>query len=218
MDGVVLVGPRQQRREVHRRILERVDDREIVRRLDAERCWRYRRRSGSCSSGPSGGRSSTPPPAALNGVPSWNFTSGRSLKVQVLKSSECDHETREAGRGLAVVVELDQRVEEQAGGDVGRGVVDADLQRIEARDVELQPDGERAAFLLGQRRRGGEQRGRGRERQCLTIVLMTFLPASASAASLTATLGPDGHGANRSGACHSAATETARGLAIAAIM
>ena len=40
---------------------------------------------------------------------------------------------RELGLHLAVVVEAGQRVEDQPGGDVGGGVEDADLQRIETR-------------------------------------------------------------------------------------
>ena len=70
----------------------------------------------------------------------------------------------EAGLGLAVLAEPGELLEEQAGGDVGRGVVDADLQGIEARDVELDADGERAALLLGERRRGREA-GDGGQRQ-----------------------------------------------------
>ena len=67
------------------------------------------------------------------------------------------------GLGLAVVVEAGQRVEDQAGGDIARGVIDADLQRIEAQDVELEADRERAALLLGHRRRSAEAQGRGRQ-------------------------------------------------------
>jgi len=64
---------------------------------------------------------------------------------------------------LAVVAETDERLEDQAGGDIGRGVEDADLQRIEARHVELEPDRERATLLLGHRRPGAGADGRSRQ-------------------------------------------------------
>ena len=163
MDGAVLVGPRQQRGEVHRRILERVDDRQVVLGFDAQRVGDV---EGAA--------------AVVLGVLLAVEVEGHRLGVErrAVRELHVGPELEgpglevvgrgprqgEAGLGLAVLAEPGELLEEQAGGDVGRGVVDADLQRIEARDVELDADGERAALLLGQRRRGREA-GDGGQRQ-----------------------------------------------------
>ena len=155
MDGAVLVGPRQQRGVVHRRILERVDDGEVVLGFDAERIGDV---EGAA--------------AVVLGVLLAVEVEGHGLGVERRAVRELHvgpelvgpglevggrrPRQSEAGLGLAVLAEPGELLEEQAGGDVGRGVVDADLQGIEARDVELDADGERAALLLGERRRGCE--------------------------------------------------------------
>ena len=74
---------------------------------------------------------------------------------------------RELRHRLAAVVQRRQCVEDERRRGLRRGVVDADLERIEAGNVELEPDGDAAAGLL---RRGGvrehadhagDQRGAG---------------------------------------------------------
>src|SRR5712691_13343686 len=55
---------------------------------------------------------------------------------------------RELRYRLAAVVERGERVEQQRRRDLRRGIVDADLERIEAGNVDLEPDGDAAALLL----------------------------------------------------------------------
>src|SRR5947207_110057 len=59
-----------------------------------------------------------------------------------------------------VVVERGERIEQQRGCGESRGVVDADLERVEAGDVELQAEGDAASPLLRQGR-AGEQSNSG---------------------------------------------------------
>ena len=92
--------------------------------------------------------------SALNGVPSWNLTPGRSLKVQVLKSSEWVQDSASFGCASPLSSSVGQRLENRGGGGLRRGVEHADLQRIEAGNVEFQPDGDAAALLLRQGRTG----------------------------------------------------------------
>ncbi|GLR94639.1 hypothetical protein GCM10007858_22720 [Bradyrhizobium liaoningense] len=55
---------------------------------------------------------------------------------------------RELWRGRALVVERGQRVEDRGGRGEGGGVVDTDLERIEARDIQLLADRDAASRLL----------------------------------------------------------------------
>jgi hypothetical protein len=159
MDCVGFAGPRQQSGESHCRILQGIDHCQIVLGLDVQNVGDI---EGAA--------------AVVLGIlqagegPSHSLGVERRAVVELHVGPELEGphpevvgtgpRKRELGLGLAVVIEADQRIENQAGGDVGRRVVDADFQAVEARDIELEPDRERAALLLGHRRPAAEARDR----------------------------------------------------------